>query len=114
MDDIIADAAALGKKIAAHPKMRAFIAAVEALKADQTAESLLKKYQEASRAIESKASQGKPVEVDEKHALADLERQVASDAKIKEMVRCETDYLDLMRRINHAMDAAAAEAHAAK
>ncbi|MCB9854958.1 MAG: YlbF family regulator [Phycisphaerales bacterium] len=113
MDDIIADAAALGKKIASHPKMKAFVASVDALKADGEAESLLKKYQEKSREIDTKASQGKPVEVDEKRELADLQKKVASNDKIKAMIRCETDYLDLMRRINDAIDRAAAEAHGA-
>ena len=111
MDDIIADAAALGKKIAAHPKMKAFIDAVNALKADGEAESLLKKYQERSREIDTKASQGKPVEVDEKRELAELQQKVAANDKIKAVSRCEMDYLDMMRRINEAIDWAAAEAH---
>lgn len=111
MDDIIADAAALGKKIAAHPTMKAFIDAVNALKADSEAESLLKKYQVKSREIDTKASQGKPVEVDEKRELAELQHKVAGNDKIKAVSRCETDYLDMMRRINEAIDRAAVEAH---
>ena len=113
MDEIITDAEALGKKIAAHPTMTAFIAAVNAVKADGDAEALLKSYQEKSREIDTKASQGKPVEVDEKRELAELQGKVASNEKIKTMVRCETDYLDLMRRINAAIDRAAAEIHGA-
>lgn len=111
MDDIIADAAALGKKIAAHPKMKAFVAAVNALKADPDAEALLKRYQEKTYEIDAKASQGKPVEVDEKRELADLQRQVATNDKIKAMTRCQADYLDLMRHINDAIDRAAVETH---
>jgi cell fate (sporulation/competence/biofilm development) regulator YlbF (YheA/YmcA/DUF963 family) len=112
MDDIIADAAALGKKIANHEKMLRFVAAVKAVQGDSEAEGLLKRFREKSREIETKASQGKPVEVSEKREVADLEKKVASNDKIKEMIRCEADYLDLMRRINDAIDRAAAEAHA--
>ncbi|MCA9255369.1 MAG: YlbF family regulator [Phycisphaerales bacterium] len=111
MEDIIADAAALGKKIASHPKMKDFIAAVNALKADKDAESLLQRYQEKAREIDVKASQGKPVEVDEKREVAELQKRVASNDRIKAMLRAETDYLDMMRRINQAIDRAAAEAH---
>lgn len=111
MDDIIADAAALGKKIGSHPKMKAFVDAVNALQADSEAESLLKRYREMSQALDAKASQGKPIEVHEKRELADLQKRVASNDKIKAVTRCEMDYLDLMRRINDAIDGAAAEAH---
>ena len=64
-----------------------------------------------AREIDVKASQGKPVEVDEKREVAELQKRVASNDRIKAMLRAETDYLDMMRRINQAIDRAAAEAH---
>lgn len=110
MDDIIADAAALGKKIAAHEKLKRFTSAVQAVQADAEAGETLKLYQEKTREIEARMAAGKPVEVDEKRELARLEKLVASNEKLKEMFRRETDYLDLMRRINDAIDRAVAEA----
>lgn len=109
MEEIITDAESLGKKIAAHPKMRAYFDAVQAVKADSETEALLKSYQDKSREIDTKAAQGKPVEVDEKRVLAELQGKVASNEKIKTLVRCEADYMDLMRRINDAIDRATAE-----
>ncbi len=111
MDDIISDAAALGKKIAEHPKMTQFVAAVKAVQEDTVANGLLKDYREFSQQIEAKSRDGKPIEVEEKHKLADLESKVAKNDKIKAMIRGEADYLDLMRKINDAIDAAAAQAH---
>lgn len=111
MSDILADAAALGKKIAEHPKMKAFVAAVNAVKSDADAEGLLKEYREFSQQLETKSRQGKPVEVEDKRKLSELETKVATNATIREMIRCEADYLDLMRKINEAIDGAAAQAH---
>ncbi len=110
MDDIIADAAALGKKIAAHPKMTTFIDAVKAVQADEEANGLLTQYRELSQQIEAKTREGKPIEAEEKRNLATLETNVAKNDKIKVMIRGEADYLDLMRKINDAIDAAAADA----
>ena len=68
------------------------------MQGDSEAEGLLKRFREKSREIEAKASQGKPVEVRRKARSRRFGKKVASNDKIKEMIRCEADYLDLMRR----------------
>lgn len=45
MEDIIADARSLGKKIASHPRMTAFMAAARAVSEDKEAQETLKAYQ---------------------------------------------------------------------
>ncbi len=109
MDDIIAAAGELGKKIASHPRTRAFAATARAVATDAEAQALLKKYQDQADRIHQLEQSGRPVEPEDKRRLAALQSDLAVHEKLKEMMRCQADYLDLMNRINQAIDAAAQE-----
>ena len=108
MDDIITDAKALGKKIAAHPRTKDFLAAARAVAENNDSQQILKKYQEQATRLQALEQAGKPIEVADKHALADYEAQVAGDALLKKMMKCQADYLEMMKRINDAIDEATA------
>lgn len=106
MEDIIADARSLGKKIAAHPRMTAFMAAARAVSEDKEAQETLKAYQTQMERIQELESTGKPIEVADKRKLADCEAAVAGNDKLKEMMKRQTDYMEMMHRINNAIDEA--------
>lgn len=107
MDDIIAHARELGKKIAAHPRTTAFMKAARAVAADKQAQEVLRAYQNQMKAIHELESAGKPVEVADKRKMADCEAAVASNNLLKEMMKHQADYLEMMNRINNAIDEAA-------
>ena len=111
MDDIIAHASELGKKIAAHPRCSEFMAAAKAVAEDLHAQQILKAYQDQVRKVQELETAGKPIEVDDKHKLADAEGQVAGNDKLKEMLKLQADYLEMMNRINQAIDQASEDAH---
>lgn len=106
MDDIIAYARELGKKIAEHPRCAEFMKAAREVAADSEAQSLLREYQEQVTKIRQLEAQGSPIEVDDKHKLADCEGKVAGNDKLKAMMRHQADYIELMNNINQAMDEA--------
>ncbi len=110
MEDIIADAAALGKKIAAHPRMKAYITAAKAVNADPAAIDTLKTYQETIEKLRQLEMSGRPIEVDDKHRLAECESKVAGNDLLKSMMQAQADYMELMHRINTAIDEAAGSA----
>lgn len=110
MEDIISEAKALGQKIAEHPRMKEFMAAARAVAEDTDAQAILKKYQEQVEKIRNLEQTGKPIEVEDKKTLADCEADVAANALLKEMMKTQADYLELMQRINSAIDEAAAAA----
>lgn len=112
MEDIIADAKALGKKIAAHPRSANFLKAARAVSEDREAQALLKKYQEQVQKLQQLESTGKAIEVADKHALTDCESQLAGNDKIKDMMKYQADYMELMNRINRAIDEATSESGA--
>ncbi len=110
MEDIIAHACELGKKIAAHPRCSEFMAAAKAVAEDLDAQRILKAYQDQVRRVQELEAAGKPIEVDDKHKLADAEGQVAGNDKLKEMLKYQADYLEMMNRINQAIDQASEDA----
>jgi cell fate (sporulation/competence/biofilm development) regulator YlbF (YheA/YmcA/DUF963 family) len=106
MEDIIADARALGKKIAAHPRTATFLAAARAVAEDKSAQDILKSYQEQVNKIRQLEGAGKPLEPEDKHKLMDCEAKLAGNDKLKEMMKHQADYLEMMHRINSAIDEA--------
>lgn len=107
MDDIIADATALGKKMAAHPRMKAYMAAAQAVNGNQEAQDVLMGYQKAIEKIQQLEASGKPIEVADKRTISDWESKVANNELLKRMMTAQADYLELMHRINAAIDAGA-------
>lgn len=104
MDDIIAHARELGKKIADHPRTAEFLSAAKAVSEDSDAQALLTAYQAQGNRLRELEAAGKPIEVDDKHKLADCETKVAGNEKLKLMMKHQADYLEMMNRVNHAID----------
>jgi len=106
MDDIITDAKALGKKIAAHPYTVAFLESARAVSQDAEARQLLDEYQKQAQRVQELETAGKAIEPDDKRKLTDCESRIAANEKLKDMTRHQMNYLDLMHRINNAIDEA--------
>ncbi len=100
---LIDQARALGEAIAAHPSVQAWRQAANAVAGDADTRQLLGAYQQHAEHLRQLEAQMKPVEVADKHKLADLQNQVAGNALIKQMMAAETEYVSLMNRINQAM-----------
>ena len=107
MDDIIAHARELGRKIAAHPRCRDFIAAARTVAEDREAQGILRAYQEQLHRIQELEAGGKPIEVEDKHKLMDFQGKVAANEKLKTMMKHQANYLEMMNHINQAIDEAA-------
>lgn len=104
MEDIIADAVSLGKKIAAHPRMKAFMAAAQAVNGDKDSQTILIDYQKAVDKIRQAEMSGKPIEVADKRTMSECEARVANNDLLKKMMSAQADYLEMMHRINAAID----------
>ena len=100
---LLEQAKALGEAIAAHPSVQAWRQAANAVAADADTRKLLGEYRQHAEHLRQLEAEMKPVEVADKHKLADLQSQVAGNALIKQMMAAETDYVSLMNRINQAM-----------
>ena len=104
MDDIIAKAHELGKLIGAHERTRAFITAAKAASEDKAAQDVMRAYQKHAETLERLQMEGKPIEPDMKRKLAEGQLAVASNARLKELSRLQADYLELMNKVNDAIE----------
>ena len=103
--DVLDKARTLGEALAAHPRIREYTAANRAVADDATAHSLLQSFgEQAARIRELEASQ-KPVEVADKQKLADIEKRMSANDALKRLMRAQADYIELMNRVNEAMEA---------
>ena len=100
-----AQARALGEAIAAHPRVRDYTAAQQALRQDPSAQSLLQAYGQQAERIRTLEQAQKPVEVADKQKLAEIEGQMATNEALKLLMRCQADYVELMNQVNQAMEA---------
>ena len=95
----------LGKAIAGSSEATELRAAAGELNADEAVGRAMKAYQEQHEKVARLRQENKPIEVDDKRKLADLEEQVASSETFKRFSAAQVEFVDLMRKVNDAMHA---------
>jgi len=108
LDDILKGARELGKKIAEHGRSKQFQAAAKAVEADKEAQSLMRSYREAVNKIATLEAQGKPIEPGDKRTAAEAQQKLAGNAPIKEMMKQQANYMEMMHSVMGAIEEAAA------
>jgi cell fate (sporulation/competence/biofilm development) regulator YlbF (YheA/YmcA/DUF963 family) len=103
--ELLQKARELGEAIARHERVRAYVAAQAAVRKDQQAQTLLRDYARQMDHLHELETSRKPIEVADKHKAAELEAQIAGHPLLKELMRVQADYVELMNQINHAMSA---------
>ncbi|NLX59406.1 MAG: YlbF family regulator [Phycisphaerae bacterium] len=103
MDELTRKAEELGRLLASHPRFAALMAARDAVRANETSRQLMTDYETHVQRIEDLTLANKPIEVADKHKLAELEKVVAADARIKELTKAQMEFSDLLSRINRAI-----------
>lgn len=104
MQDIVAKARSLGEDLAANERVRAHYAARRATHADKAAQDLLRDYAQAVQRIQALEAEGKPVEVSDKQRIQEAELKMASNDALKQLMRTQADYVELMNQVNAAME----------
>ena len=104
MDDIIAKARELGKMIGGNDRTKAFLTAAKAANEDKAAQEVMRAYQTQAEKMQRMEYEGKPIEPDDKRKLAESQVAVASNARLKELSRLQADYLELMNKVNDAIE----------
>ncbi len=103
--DLVARAGALGEALAANPTVMAHYEAQKTMRADASAQQVLRDYQEQLNKIQQAEAGNVPIEVNDKHKLKELETAMAGNEALKALMRTQADYVALMNQINQAMDA---------
>ncbi|MCG3126001.1 MAG: hypothetical protein CHACPFDD_00829 [Phycisphaerae bacterium] len=104
MQELIEQARKLGVAIAQHPRTLAYFSAAQAVRDDLSARQLLSEYESHAGRVGRAEAEHQPIEPADKRHLAELQSKVAGHEGIKQMMRAQTDYIDLMQRVNRAME----------
>lgn len=104
LNEIMEKATALGELISRHPRLQAYAAARRAVDSDTAAQRLLRDYANHARQVRALESAQKPIGVDDKRRLAELEQQFASNELLKNLMRTQADFVEMMGHVNRAME----------
>ncbi|MBL8880807.1 MAG: YlbF family regulator [Phycisphaerales bacterium] len=105
LNEIIEEARGLGELIARHPRLIAYAAARKAVSSDREANRLLSDYARQADRMRHLEAEQRPIGVDDKRKLAELEQQFASNELLKTLMRAQADFVEMMGHINRAMEA---------
>ncbi len=105
MEDILEIASKLGAAIANHNRYKMFKDAEEQLKKDDEAKEISEELENQSRKIHKLENDLKPVEVEDKKRLRPLKEKVASNQSIQKFLKVQTDYVELMTKVNMRIEA---------
>lgn len=101
---LLDQARTLGRAIAAHPRIKAFLDARNQVGRDAAAQKVLAEYQQAVERIQQLEAEGQPIEVADKHRVRELEAVMSGNDAIKALMRTQADYVELMTQVNRAME----------
>ncbi len=104
MEEILNHAGKLGEAIAAHERCEAIKRTAKALKDDGEAKQLEQEYAEAATVLQEKAAAGKPLEPDEKRREADLRSKMAAHPVIRDFLKAQADFAELMQKTNATLE----------
>jgi len=96
-------ASRLGKTIASSPEAIAMKAARDTLNSATEIAQVLKDLQVQTARIQQLEAENKPIEVDDKHKLQDLQEELAASDVFKKYSAAQVNYIDLMRQVNQAI-----------
>jgi len=113
-EQVLKAAKQLGQLIAEHEAAVKFESSIKKLQADLDAQRAMNDLNRHVAALAQKEAEGKPIEVEEKHKLADLQQVVSANPLLRELQVGQMDYLDLMRQIDQTISQKAAVEEMAK
>ncbi len=100
----------LGKAIAQSRQASDLQAARDAMAKEPETEKLLNEFHEHSEKLAALEARNKPVEVDDKHKLQEMHGKLIASETFKKFTAAQVEYIDLMRKVNQAIQRQIAEA----
>ena len=101
--EVLSKAKQLGITIGKSKVWRDFNKATEKFKKDNKVQKLLKDLQEKEKKQEEKLKKGIPVEIEEKHDIKRLEKELSESKIFVNFITTENHYLSIMEKIEIAI-----------
>ena len=103
MEQLIEMAKRLGKQIAEHQRTVLLKKAQKEVDNDTQAGQLVLEYQQNIEKIQKLEKEQKPIEVQDKQELKDIELKIAGNDKLKEVTLCQMNFVEMMQKIKQAI-----------
>lgn len=101
--EILKAAAALGELISSHDAAKKLESVARSLQGDIEAQRILNDFNRAMQAVAEKEAAGQPIEVADKKKVENLQGAVIRNPVLRQFQTAQMDYLDLMRRVDEAI-----------
>lgn len=108
--EILERAKALGKQLADNPRVKAYLEAQQGLQRNEHARKMLRDYQLLAEKLQRQQAEGKRVTEQDAEQLGKLEQELAGSDAIKAWLKAQSDYVDLMYRVDRSIQEGLAEA----
>ena len=102
---LLKEARRLGGMIAAQPPVKAYRDLSRQLELDVGARQLLEQFEQTMETLAVKEASGQPIEIAEKQTIQSLQQSVALHPLLKKLIAAQTQYMELMRRVQEAINA---------
>ena len=93
----------LGEMVAQHPAIDRYKQAQKSLSDDPEASRLLNDFNRQLMTLARQEETGMPVSDAQRHSLENLQSQLASHLKIKNLNMAQVEFIDLLRRVSDAI-----------
>ena len=100
MEAILSLAERLGKAIADSPQATKLHQVRKSLNDDKDLSQVLRDFREQTEKVTKLQAEQKPIEVEDKHKLRDLNEKLTASEVFKHFTAAQVEYVDMMRRVN--------------
>jgi cell fate (sporulation/competence/biofilm development) regulator YlbF (YheA/YmcA/DUF963 family) len=104
MEEILELAANLGKRVAVDSRARRLHQARTSFEGNLEARQLISDYEHQQQRIAELEYSGRPIEPEEKRRLTELHQKVTANAVLKELLKAQADYVELMTLISERIE----------
>jgi cell fate (sporulation/competence/biofilm development) regulator YlbF (YheA/YmcA/DUF963 family) len=109
-DQILAEADKLGRLVAQHPAVERYKNAQRAVADDPDANRTMAEFERQLESLARQEQTGTPVTDAQRQQLETLQSRIVSNVKVKNLNMAQVDFIDLLRKVNQAVQSKVVEA----
>ena len=109
-NQILAEADRLGQLVAQHPAVERYKNAQKAVAEDADANRTMAEFERQLESLARQEQTGMPVTDAQRQQLESLQSRIVSNVKVKNLNMAQVDFIDLLRKVNQAIQSKVVEA----
>ena len=109
-NQILAEADKLGQLVAQHPAVERYKNAQKAVAEDPDANRTMAEFERQLESLARQEQTGMPVTDAQRQQLESLQSRIVSNVKVKNLNMAQVEFIDLLRKVNQAVQSKVVEA----